>query len=88
MLKCDKISLINFHKRGLLTMNIIKTNKLDNFTKEKIIDLITICKHHDNINGCIFLEDEINYLPNFPCYIYCLEADKLIGFLSVFISGA
>lgn len=66
-------------------MKMFCTNNLDKSINEQISNLLNICKQHENINGCIFLEEEINYLQDFPCYIYCTISDVLVGFLSIFI---
>ncbi len=66
-------------------MNTYFTNTLDNNLKEKVYHLIDICKESDNLNGCIFLEEELNTISNLPCYIYCVENTLLIGFLSIFV---
>lgn len=66
-------------------MNTYFTTTLDNSLKEKVYNLIDICKESDALNGCIFLEEELNAIPDLPCYIYCIENNMLIGFLSIFV---
>ncbi|MBE5927285.1 MAG: GNAT family N-acetyltransferase [Lachnospiraceae bacterium] len=66
-------------------MEIFCTNKLNQSINEQVSNLLDICKQYENINGCIFLEDDINYIQDFPCYIYCTISDVLVGFLSIFI---
>lgn len=85
MLKCDKILQILMNKKGILTMNTFYTSNLNNTLREQISDLVNLCKSYDNIRGGIFLEEELNAIKDFPCYIYCMEDTLLIGFLSVFI---
>lgn len=66
-------------------MNTFYTTKLNKDLRNQISTLLNTCKAYDNINGCIFLEKELNAIENFPCYIYCTEGTLLVGFLSVFI---
>lgn len=84
MSKCDKIILIIITKKGIMTMKTYITHILDENTTEQIHVLIELCKSNDNINGCVFLEEDMNAINTIPCYFYTKHDNNLIGFLSIF----
>ncbi len=66
-------------------MNIISKSSLNASEISSVNELITRCSLLENIDGCMFLEPELNEFEDFPCFALAYEENILIGVLSVFI---
>ena len=47
-------------------------------------ELERVCQAHDQLKGSLFLDPSLNFTPEVPCLIACMEEDKLIGTLTFF----
>ena len=66
-------------------MNIINTNVLTSNQYHDAKSLIQLCKQADGSRGISFLEPEINYIREYPCFFMMYEGETLVSFASVFI---
>ena len=66
-------------------MKTYTTTSITTEIRNQIENLLQICREYENIKCNIFLEEDMNFYENIPCYYYTLENNKLIGILSVFI---
>lgn len=69
-------------------MQIIITNTLTSRQYHEALSLINECKEFDNTRGISFLEPEMNYYSEFPCFYMLYDNDILASFLSVFIPNS
>lgn len=66
-------------------MNIINTNMLTSNQYHDIKSLIEVCRLADNSKGISFLEWEMNYIKEYPCFFLMYNGSALVSFASVFI---
>lgn len=66
-------------------MNIINTNVLTSNQYHDAKALIELCKLADGTRGISFLEQETNYIEEYPCFFMMYEGATLVSFASVFI---
>ena len=66
-------------------MNIINTNMLTSNQYHDAKSLINLCRQADNSRGVAFLEPEMNYIKEYPCFFLMYNGGTLVSFASVFI---
>ncbi len=66
-------------------MHIINTNILTSNQYHDCKSLIEECKLEDNSRGISFLEPEMNFIKEFPCFFLLYDDGILISVLSIFI---
>ncbi len=66
-------------------MNIINTNMLSSNQYHDAKSLIDLCRQADGSKGIGFLEPEINFIREYPCFFLMYEGTALVSFASVFI---
>ena len=66
-------------------MNIINTNVLTSNQYHDAGSLIQLCRQEDGSKGVSFLEPEMNYIKEYPCFFMMYEGATLVSFASVFI---
>lgn len=66
-------------------MNIINTNMLTSNQYHDAKSLIELCQAADNSKGISFLEPEMNYIKEYPCFFLMYDGCSLVSFVSVFI---
>lgn len=71
--------------RNRQDMNIINTNVLTSNQYHDAKSLIQLCKQADGSRGIGFLEPELNYIREYPCFFMMYEGETLVSFASVFI---
>jgi len=64
---------------------ILTTTELSDSCMNDVLALLDLCQQEYDTEEVCFLESEMNYDPDLPCYYLAYEDDKLICFLSVFI---
>lgn len=63
-------------------MNI---NKCNNLNPKKLNEITLFLENNKFNNGISFIENDMNFYEDFPCFFTAYEKDKLIAFMSVFI---
>lgn len=66
-------------------MKIINTEKLTCTQSGQIRNLVGLCKLDEGLDGILFMEQEMNAYPDFPCFFLLYDDMALISFLSIFI---
>lgn len=68
---------------------IIKSySQLDSDTIQKIRQLESVCKQHDELTGEVFLDSSMNFNTEMNHTFLCYEKDDLVGFLHLFVPTA
>ena len=57
----------------------------DTTTVQAVRELEHVCQAHDGLKGSLFLDPSLNFSPDAPCLIACMEEDKLIGAMTFFM---
>lgn len=65
-----------------------ETNTLTRQQRKDIEELITLCNKTDDLHGSAFLEQELNYYPEFPCFFFYYKQKYLVSFLSLFFPSS
>ncbi len=66
-------------------MNIINTNVLTSNQYNDAKSLVEVCRMEDGSRGISFLEPEMNYIKEYPCFFLMYNGGTLVSFVSVFI---
>ena len=57
----------------------------DTTTVQAVRELEHVCQAHDELKGALFLDPSLNFSPDAPCLIACMEENKLIGAMTFFV---
>ena len=66
-------------------MPILNISKLSQAQLEEVKALEELCKKEENIQGSVFLSNELNYDKELPCFFLLYHNSQLISFLSLFL---
>lgn len=66
-------------------MAILNISQLSKKQIEDIKNLEILCKEKENLQGSIFLSNDLNYDREFPCFFLLYQDNILISFLSLFL---